>query len=132
LRELNARKTERGLVVTLGDVLFATGQSQMQASGARVISQLAEFLKRNPQRTAAIEGYTDSVGSDSSNQLLSERRASTVMDALVGQGVPRSRLNSVGRGESMPVAANDTAEGRRANRRVEVVFTPEAGDVVLQ
>ena len=118
--------------MTLDHVLFATDQWAMHANGARVITQLAEFLKRNPERRATIEGYTDSVGSDASNQVLSERRARTVMDALVNQGVPSSRLNSVGRGESMPVAGNDSADGRRANRRVEVVFTPEPGDVLLK
>jgi outer membrane protein OmpA-like peptidoglycan-associated protein len=129
---LNARKTERGMVVTLGDVLFSTGQSRLQGDGERTMGKLADFLRRYPQRTAAIEGYTDSVGSDASNQALSDRRANAVMDALVGLGVPGNRLRSQGFGESRPVASNDTAEGRQMNRRVELVFAPEEGDAFLK
>ena len=129
---LNARKTERGMVVTLGDVLFSTGQSRLQGDGDRTMDKLAEFLRRYPQRTAAIEGYTDSVGSESSNQSLSDRRANAVMDALVGLGVPGYRLRSRGFGEARPVASNDTAEGRQMNRRVELVFAPEEGDALLK
>ena len=129
---LNARKTERGMVVTLGDVLFSTGQSRLQGDGERTMDKLAEFLRRYPQRTAAIEGYTDSVGSETSNQALSDRRANAVMDALVGLGVPGNRLRSRGFGEARPVASNDTAEGRQMNRRVELVFAPEEGDAMLK
>ncbi len=129
---LNARKTERGMVVTLGDVLFSTGQSRLQGDGERTMDKLAAFLRRYPQRTAAIEGYTDSVGSESSNQALSDRRANAVMDALVGLGVPGNRLRSRGFGEASPVASNDTAEGRQMNRRVELVFAPEEGDAMLK
>lgn len=132
LRDINGRKTERGIVVTLGDLLFSSGQSQLQGDGAHTMVKLADFLKRNPQRTAAIEGYTDSVGSEMSNQALSDRRAHAVMDALVNLGVPTARLSSGGFGEARPVASNSTADGRRANRRVEVVFAPEAGDVILK
>lgn len=129
---LNARKTDRGMVVTLGDVLFSTGQSRLQGEGARTMDKLAAFLRRYPQRTAAIEGYTDSVGSEASNQSLSDRRANAVMDALVGLGVPGNRLRSRGFGEARPVASNDTAEGRQMNRRVELVFAPEEGDALLK
>ena len=132
LKDINARKTERGMVVTLGDLLFSTGQSKLQGDGARTMAKLAEFLKRNPQRKAAIEGYTDSVGSGASNQALSDRRAHAVMDALVDLGVPGTRLSTEGFGEARPVASNDTATGRQMNRRVEVVFAPEAGDVMLK
>ena len=132
LAALNARKTERGIVVTLGDMLFDTGRSQLQAEGARSIQQLAEFLKRQPQRQAAIEGYTDSVGSDSSNQSLSDRRAQSVMTALVSMGVPATRLSARGNGEASPVASNDSAAGRQMNRRVEVIFAAEAGDMLAK
>jgi outer membrane protein OmpA-like peptidoglycan-associated protein len=132
LRELNARKTERGIVVTLGDVLFATGQASLQGDSVRTMGKLAEFFKRYPQRTAVIEGYTDSVGSESTNQVLSERRAQAVKSALVGQGVPSDRLRSEGFGEARPVGSNDSADGRRSNRRVEVVFPTEAGDAMLK
>lgn len=131
LRELNARKTERGMVVTLGDVLFDTGKSQLRGEGTRNLSKLADFFKRNPDRKASIEGYTDSVGSASSNMDLSERRASAVMSALVNMGVPTDRLNALGHGEEMPTASNDNAAGRQMNRRVEIVFTPLPGDSAM-
>ncbi len=132
LREMNARKTDRGIVVTLGDVLFATGQSKLQGDSVRTMAKLADFFKRYPQRTAVIEGYTDSVGSETSNQALSDRRAQAVMAALVGEGVPASRLHSTGFGEARPVGPNESADGRRMNRRVEVVFSTEAGDAMLK
>jgi outer membrane protein OmpA-like peptidoglycan-associated protein len=132
LRDLNARKTDRGIVVTLGDVLFATGKASLQGDSVRTMAKLADFFKRYPQRTAVIEGYTDSVGSDTSNQALSERRAQAVMAALVGQGVPATRLHSEGFGEARPAGSNDSADGRRMNRRVEVVFATEAGDAMLK
>jgi outer membrane protein OmpA-like peptidoglycan-associated protein len=132
LRDMNARKTDRGIVVTLGDVLFATGKATLQGDSVRTMAKLAEFFKRYPQRTAVIEGYTDSVGSETSNQSLSERRAQAVMAALVGQGVPANRLHSEGFGEARPAGSNDNADGRRMNRRVEVVFATEAGDAMLK
>jgi outer membrane protein OmpA-like peptidoglycan-associated protein len=132
LAALNARKTERGIVVTLGDMLFDTGRSELQAAGGRSISQLADFLKRQPQRQVAIEGYTDSVGSDSSNQSLSDRRAQSVMAALVSMGVGSERLRARGNGESSPVADNNSTAGRQMNRRVEVIFAAEAGDMLAK
>ena len=132
LRAIDARKTERGIVVTLGDVLFSTGQSQLQGEGARKMSKLADFLKRNPERRAAIEGYTDSVGSESSNQALSDRRAHAVKDALVELGVNSGRLSTEAFGESRPVAPNDTASGRQMNRRVEILFGAQEGDLLLK
>ena len=132
LRELNARRSERGIVVTLGDLLFATGQSALKPEGLRSVGKLADFLRRNPERAAAIEGYTDDVGSEVANQSLSDRRAMAVQDALVQMGVSASRLSPTGFGESRPVAANSSAEGRQMNRRVEVVFATQAGDVLLK
>jgi outer membrane protein OmpA-like peptidoglycan-associated protein len=125
LRELNAKKTERGMVVTLGDVLFDSGQSRLSPAGTRNMTKLADFFKRYPQRSATIEGYTDSIGTDSANQLLSERRASSVMTALVSLGVPSDRLSTRAHGSQMPVADNGTSAGRQMNRRVEVVFAPQ-------
>lgn len=130
LVELNAQRTERGIVVTLGDLLFDSGRSQLQAEGTRSMGKLADFMKRNPQRRAAVDGFTDSVGSESSNQTLSDQRAQAVMAALVGLGVGAERLSARGYGEGQPVAGNDTAAGRQMNRRVEVVFAPEAGDIL--
>ncbi|HEY0197398.1 MAG TPA: OmpA family protein [Rhodanobacter sp.] len=125
LSELNAKKTDRGIVVTLGDVLFNTGQSQLSAAGNDNLTKLADVMRRNPQSRASIEGYTDSVGSAASNQLLSERRAMAVQTALQDQGVTADRLSVQGHGEDSPVAGNGTASGRQMNRRVEIVFAPQ-------
>jgi outer membrane protein OmpA-like peptidoglycan-associated protein len=130
LKLINARRTERGIVVTLGDMLFGSGQARVLAPGATNVSGLAEFMRRNPTRRASIEGYTDSQGGDDANQALSDRRAGAVRDMLVGMGIAGDRLSTVGHGEASPVASNDTNEGRRSNRRVEIVFAREAGDVL--
>jgi len=129
LRDINARQTPRGMVVTLGDVLFDSGRAQLQPEGTRHMSKLAEFFKKNPERSALIEGYTDSVGSPASNQQLSERRAQAVMAALVGMGVAPGRLNTRAFGEDQPVAGNDNAAGRQMNRRVEIVLSAAAAEV---
>lgn len=124
LRDLNARKTERGIVVTLGDVLFDSGQSRLTAQGARSMLKLADAFRANPDRRASIEGYTDSVGGAQANDDLSQRRANAVMEELVNLGVPADRLSTRAYGEQNPVANNATAAGRQMNRRVEIVFLP--------
>ena len=132
LKELNAKKTERGMVVTLGDVLFDTGKAQLTSDSTGNLGKLAAFFQRNPQRSASIEGYTDSIGSASSNLDLSGRRAGAVKTALVGLGVPAERLSTQAHGEEMPAASNATISGRQMNRRVEIVFAPQADDVVTK
>ena len=132
LKALNARKTERGMVVTLGDVLFDSGKSQLLAASSQNMAQLAEFFKRNPERKASIEGHTDSVGSEESNRLLSDHRAGAVKAALVRMDVPANRLSTQGFGEESPVASNDTSAGRQMNRRVEIVISPDAADVSMR
>ena len=132
LKELNAKKTERGIVVTLGDVLFDTGKAQLTADSTGNLGKLAAFFQRNPQRSASIEGYTDSIGSASSNLDLSSRRAGAVKAALVGLGVPAERLSTQAHGEEMPAASNDTVSGRQMNRRVEIVFAPLADDALTK
>jgi outer membrane protein OmpA-like peptidoglycan-associated protein len=127
LGELNARQTERGMVVTLGDVLFDSGRAELKASGVRDMDRLGSFLHQYPQRKALIEGYTDSTGSDLSNQALSEHRAQSVMAALIGLGVAREQLSARGYGETHPVADNASADGRQMNRRVEIVLSDENG-----
>jgi outer membrane protein OmpA-like peptidoglycan-associated protein len=126
LKDLNAKQTDRGLVVTLGDVLFNTGQSQLMPEGARNMTKLADVFKRHPQRRASIEGYTDNVGGSDANLELSRRRANTVMTALVNQGVAAEHLSTRAHGEQNPAADNATLAGRQMNRRVEIVFAPEA------
>jgi outer membrane protein OmpA-like peptidoglycan-associated protein len=119
---LQARVTDRGLVVTLGDVLFPTGGFVLRDNVSGNLNRLVAFLARYPDRTAAIEGYTDSTGSAEYNDTLSRRRADAVMSYLVAQGVSSGRLTASGKGESLPVASNDSAFGRQQNRRVEVII----------
>lgn len=120
--ELQAKPTDRGLVLTLGDVLFTSGHADLKAGAAGNLNRLVAFLNEYANRTVLIEGYTDSVGSEDHNQGLSQRRADSVKSYLVGQGIGSIRLVTSGKGESAPVAGNDTASGRQENRRVEVVI----------
>ncbi|MGO8977322.1 MAG: OmpA family protein [Steroidobacteraceae bacterium] len=120
---LNARVTDRGLVLTLGDVLFTTGRSDLLTGATVHLDKLVAFLNRYPDREVMIEGYTDSVGSQDYNQGLSERRAESVRHYLTGQGIDSGRLTASGKGESNPVAGNDSATGRQQNRRVEVIIS---------
>mgnify|MGYP000969773474 CR=1 FL=1 len=127
LAEIEARQTERGLLVSLGDVLFETGRAELLPPAYPRLDRLAEFLRQHPDRHLLVEGYTDSVGSDSSNLALSERRANAVRMALLQRGVEPQRITTRGYGESYPVADNSNAEGRAMNRRVEVVITDAQG-----
>jgi outer membrane protein OmpA-like peptidoglycan-associated protein len=120
--DLQAKQTDRGLVLTLGDVLFTTGTANLNMGAGTQLSKLAGFLNNHPERTAQIEGYTDSVGSEAYNQGLSQRRADAVKSYLVHQGIDTQRLTSTGNGESSPVGDNATATGRQQNRRVEVII----------
>jgi len=125
LVELHAQKTERGMVVTIGDVLFATDRAELNANGMATVRKLAEVMMQNPDRTVLVEGFTDSTGSSAHNRDLSERRAQSVAQALTSLGVPRERVATRGYGEMYPVASNDTASNRQLNRRVEIVLSNE-------
>jgi len=125
LVELHAQKTERGMVVTIGDVLFATDRAELTPNGMATVRKLAEVMMQNPDRTVLVEGFTDSTGSTSHNQDLSERRAQSVAQALTSLGVPRERVAMRGYGEAYPVASNDSAANRQLNRRVEIVLSNE-------
>jgi outer membrane protein OmpA-like peptidoglycan-associated protein len=120
---LQAKPTDRGLIVTLGDVLFDTGKASLKAGATSNLNKLVAFLNEYSDRTVLIEGYTDSVGSEDYNQGLSERRADSVKSYLAGQGIGSIRLSASGKGESDPVASNDSAAGRQQNRRVEVIIS---------
>jgi outer membrane protein OmpA-like peptidoglycan-associated protein len=120
--ELQAQTTERGLVLTLGDVLFATGRADLKPGAIGNLDRLVAFLAEYPQLAVEIEGHTDSVGSAASNQLLSERRAASVRSYLLEQGVTARRMTTAGLGESRPVADNETPSGRQQNRRVEIII----------
>lgn len=126
IAELNARETDRGLVVTLGDLLFATGSANLTGGAGPNLDKLANFLGEYADRTVLIEGHTDSVGSAQSNQSLSERRAESVKSYLVNRGVQAHRLTTAGLGQGSPVAGNETATGRQQNRRVEVIISNAA------
>ena len=122
LDELNAKETERGIVITLGDVLFATGRAELTGGAPEGLRKLALFLGQYPDRNIVIEGHTDSIGSDNANLILSQRRADTVQSFLANQGVSTTRMRTVGLGEGSPIAGNDSATGRQQNRRVEVII----------
>lgn len=130
LKELNAQKTKRGLVITLGDVLFHTNKAQLQSGGMHNVQKLADFLRQYPRQKVLIEGYTDSTGSNSHNQALSELRANAVRTALIDQGTPSDRIAMRGYGEKYPVAGNDTAANRQLNRRVEIILSDDDGNIV--
>jgi OmpA-OmpF porin, OOP family len=127
LSALQAKQTDRGMVMTLSDVLFDTGRSTLKPGADRDLDRLAQALKDNSNTRVMIEGHTDSVGSDSYNEELSQRRAQAVADALRTRGVASDRYESKGLGKSFPVASNSTAAGRQQNRRVEIVFSDDAG-----
>ena len=119
---LQAKVTDRGIVLTLGDVLFETGRADLKAGAAGNLNKLVAFLTKYPERVVAIEGYTDSVGSEDYNQALSQRRADSVRSYLVRAGIESGRLSASGMGKNDPVAGNDSAIGRQQNRRVAVII----------
>ncbi|MGO8920165.1 MAG: OmpA family protein [Stellaceae bacterium] len=115
--------TAAARIITLSDMLFATGKADLNPQGMQAVGELATFLKNYPNRTVAIAGYTDSTGSDKLNAALSAKRAAVVQAALVQQGIAPSRVEARGLGPSNPVASNSTAAGRQQNRRVEVAIS---------
>ena len=127
---LNAKPTDRGLVLTLGDVLFDTGNANLNPGASRNLDQLVQFLTDHDDRRVEIDGYTDSVGTDSFNLDLSQRRADTVKAVLVSRGIDSSRIVSRGYGKEFGVASNSEASGRQLNRRVEIVIGGEDGAAV--
>ncbi|MGO1502586.1 MAG: OmpA family protein [Marinobacter sp.] len=129
MKELQAERTDRGMVLTLGDVLFDLNKADLKSSGEQTIGRLAQFMREYEDRRVRVEGYTDSTGKDSYNQKLSERRAESVRDALMSQGIERQRVDSHGYGEQYPVAGNDSSAGRQQNRRVEIVISDKEGNI---
>lgn len=127
LSDLQAKQTNRGMVMTLSDVLFDTGRATLKPGADHDLDRLAQALKDNPNTRVIIEGHTDSVGSEAYNQDLSERRAQAVADALRTRRVSPDRYEVRGLGKALPVASNDTSAGRQQNRRVEIVFSDNAG-----
>lgn len=117
------KEEARGMVITLsGQVLFVTGKSELLPAARDQLDQVAAALKdQGDLKPIVVEGYTDSVGSDTANQKLSKDRADSVRSYLVSKGVASDKISSVGKGKSNPVASNDSPEGRANNRRVEIV-----------
>jgi OmpA-OmpF porin, OOP family len=122
LEELQAKKTERGAVVTLGDVLFDFDRATLRSGAQQNLYRLVTFLNDDPERELLIEGHTDSVGSESYNLDLSQRRAQSVRDFLASNGIAASRMAVRGFGKARPIASNESDAGRQQNRRVEVVI----------
>lgn len=129
MAELQAEQTDRGMVLTLGDVLFDLNQADLKSAGEQTIGRLAQFMREYENRRVRIEGYTDSTGSDTYNQQLSERRAESVRNALVNQGISSRRIEIKGYGEQYPVASNENSAGRQQNRRVEIVISDKDGNI---
>jgi outer membrane protein OmpA-like peptidoglycan-associated protein len=125
LKDLQMKKTDRGLVLTLGDVLFDTGKATLKPGAYATVDRLANALKEDSSRKVLIEGHTDSTGSPEFNQMLSQNRAQSVQAALMERGVPGNQTSVVGKGQGSPIASNSTAAGRQQNRRVEMIFTED-------
>ena len=121
LTDISATDTERGLVITMGSILFELNESELKSSSKTTVAKIADFLNQYPERDVLVEGFTDSTGSSDYNQTLSDKRAKAVTALLAGNGIDKNRLNAVGYGESYPAATNDTQLGRQKNRRVEIV-----------
>jgi outer membrane protein OmpA-like peptidoglycan-associated protein len=128
---LKAKPTDRGLVLTLGDVLFDTGKADLNPGASRNLDQLVQFLTEHAERRVEIDGYTDSVGTDSFNLDLSQRRADTVKSVLVHRGIEPERIVSRGYGKEFGVASNADSGGRQLNRRVEIVIGGTDGAAVV-
>jgi OmpA-OmpF porin, OOP family len=122
LSELQGQLTDRGIVLTIGDVLFAFDKADLNASAQNSMDKIAAFLQEKQNRNLLVEGHTDSVGSDEYNKVLSEQRAASVKSALVKRGIASERIVIIGYGKKYPIASNDTAAGRQQNRRVEAII----------
>lgn len=126
--QLEAEKTERGWILTLGsDLLFDVGQAKLKPGGRQAIANVARFMRERGERKVVVEGFTDNTGSPAFNQRLSERRALAVRDALVKQGIDADQIEARGLGPANPVASNDHPSGRSLNRRVEIVIGEDVG-----
>lgn len=129
LKELRATKTDRGMLITLGDVYFDIDRAQLKPGGMRSVEKLGDLLQKFPLRRTLVEGFTDNTGSENHNQDLSDRRAQAVRAVLLGMGVGRERIATHGYGESFPVADNDSVAGRVMNRRVEILLSDDTGTI---
>ncbi|MGY4532692.1 outer membrane protein OmpA-like peptidoglycan-associated protein [Pseudomonas sp. TE3786] len=124
---LAATETNRGLVLTLGDVLFDPADSELKPAANRTLLKLVQFLQLNPRRVVRVEGYTDNRGSAEENLTLSKARAQAVADTLIDLGIEENRIQVTGYGADFPVTENASSRGRAQNRRVEIVFSDDQG-----
>jgi len=122
LENLQLRQTESGVVVTLGDVLFESGETQLRQEAMASLIEVVDLLQSEPDKDIRIEGHTDATGDSETNLEISETRANAVLDALVSLGVDAARFTTAGMGENFPIASNESEEGRRQNRRVDVIL----------
>ncbi|SEN99102.1 Outer membrane protein OmpA [Duganella sp. CF517] len=129
LADLQAKQTDRGLVITLNDVLFNTDKAELSAEGMRTAQKMADVLLQEPQSAVLIEGFTDSTGTSAHNLQLSQRRAESVRNALIGLGVKADKVSTRGYGEAFPVASNTDAGSRQLNRRVEIVLSQNGAPI---
>jgi outer membrane protein OmpA-like peptidoglycan-associated protein len=129
LADLQAKQTDRGIVITLSDVLFNVDRAELSAEGMRTAQKLADVLLQDPQGVVLIEGFTDSTGTSSHNLELSQRRAEAVRNALIGLGVKGDKVATRGYGEAFPVASNNDAGSRQLNRRVEIVLSQNGAPI---
>jgi outer membrane protein OmpA-like peptidoglycan-associated protein len=123
LADLKAKQTERGIVMTMGDVLFNVDQAQLTAGGMQTLQKLADVMREHPDRNVMVEGFTDSTGTEEHNLQLSQRRAEAVRSALMNMGIEGTRISTRGYGEAYPVASNANSADRQLNRRVEIVLS---------
>lgn len=123
---LETRETARGLIVNLSDVLFDFDSANLTPGAREKLARVSGILLTQPGLEIEVEGHTDSVGSDSYNQRLSEQRAHSVRDYLIRQGIQPGTVATAGFGEGQPLVSNETAAGRQQNRRVELVVSGEA------
>ena len=130
LQQLNTilatRDSARGLIANMSDILFRSGSYELMPGARERLAKVSGIILAYPSLHVAIEGHTDAVGGDDYNQSLSERRAETVRDYFVQQGIPGASITAKGFGKTQPIASNDTAEGRQQNRRVELVLSGDA------
>ena len=122
LENLQLRQTESGVVVTLGDVLFETGETQLRPEAMESLVEVVDLLQSEPDKDIRIEGHTDSTGNAETNIRISQQRADAVLEALVSLGVEATRITSAGMGQDFPIASNDSEDGRAQNRRVDVIL----------